>query len=94
MSRNSRGCSGGGGFTFGCLVIIGVYAVLLSVAFTIVTVLYMTLESCEKNEADVAKGRVQKKKKIVEFSTKRLTHPPPVSGEKNKKQKRISSFGI
>ena len=55
MSRNSRGCSGGGGFTFGCLVIIGVYAVLISVAFTIVTVLYMTLESCEKIEADVAK---------------------------------------
>ena len=55
MSRNSRGCSGGGGFTFGCLVIIGVYAVLISVAFTIVTVLYITLESCEKIEADVAK---------------------------------------
>jgi len=45
MSGNSRGCSGGGGFTFGCLVIIGVYAVLISVAFTIVTALYMTLET-------------------------------------------------
>ena len=55
MSRSSRGCSGGGGFTFGCLVIIGVYAVLISVAFTIVTALYMTLETCEKIEADVAK---------------------------------------
>ena len=55
MSRNSRGCSGGGGFTFGCLVIIGVYAVLISVAFSIVTALYMTLETCEKIEADVAK---------------------------------------
>ena len=54
MSRNSRGCSGGG-FTFGCLVIIGVYAVLISVAFTIVTALYMTVESCEKIEADIAK---------------------------------------
>ena len=49
MSRSSRGCSGGGGFTFGCLVIIGVYAVLISVAFTIVTA------CCEKIEADVAK---------------------------------------
>ena len=55
MSRSSRGCSGGGGFTFGCLVIIGVYAVLISVAFSIVTALYMTLETCEKIEADVAK---------------------------------------
>ena len=55
MSRSSRGCSGGGGFTFGCLVIIGVYAVLISVAFSIVTDLYMTLETCEKIEADVAK---------------------------------------
>ena len=55
MSRNSRSCSGGGGFTFGCLVIIGVYAVLLSVAFTIVTILYMTHESCEKIEAEVAR---------------------------------------
>ena len=27
------------------------------------------------------------KKRIVEFSTKRLTHPPPVSGEKNKNEK-------
>ena len=54
MSRNSRGCSGGG-FTFGCLVIIGVYAVLISVAFTIVTALYMTVESCEKIEANEAK---------------------------------------
>ena len=54
MSRNSRGCSGGG-FTFGCLVIIGVYAVLISVAFTIITALYMTVESCEKIEADIAK---------------------------------------
>ena len=55
MSRNSRGCSGGGGFTFGCLVIIGVYAVLISVAFTIVTALYMTVGSCEKIEANEAK---------------------------------------
>ena len=54
MSRNSRGCSGGG-FTFGCLVIIGVYAVLISVAFTIVTALFMTVESCEKIEAEIAK---------------------------------------
>ena len=57
MSRNSRGCSGGG-FTFGCLVIIGVYAVLISVAFTIVTDLHMTVGSCEKikgNEAKVVK---------------------------------------
>ena len=50
----SRNCSGGG-YTFGCLVIIGVYGVLISVAFTIVTALYMTVESCEKIEAEIAR---------------------------------------
>ena len=54
MSRNSKCCSGGG-YTFGCLVIVGVYAVLISVALTIVTALYMTVESCEKIEAEIAK---------------------------------------
>ena len=54
MSQNSRGCSGGV-FTFGGLVIIGVYAVMISVAFTIITALYMIVESCEKIEADIAK---------------------------------------
>ena len=54
MSRNSKCCSGGG-YTFGCLVIVGVYGVLVSVAFTIVTSLYMTVESCENIEAEIAK---------------------------------------
>ena len=54
MSRNSKCCSGGG-YTFGCLVIIGIYGVLVSVAFTIVTSLYMTVESCENIEAEIAK---------------------------------------
>ena len=54
MSRNSKCCSGGG-YTFGCLVIVGAYGVLISVAFTIVTALYMTVESCEKIEAEIAK---------------------------------------
>ena len=54
MSRNSKCCSGGG-YTFGCLVIVGVYGVLISVAFTIVTALYMTVESCENIEAEIAK---------------------------------------
>ena len=54
MSRNSKCCSGGG-YTFGCLVIIGIYGVLVSVAFTIVTSLYMTVESCENIEAKIAK---------------------------------------
>ena len=54
MSRNNKCCSGGG-YTFGCLVIVGAYAVLISVAFTIVTALYMTVESCEKIEAEIAK---------------------------------------
>ena len=54
MSWNSKCCSGGG-YTFSCLVIIGIYAVLVSVAFTIVTSLYMTVESCENIEAEVAK---------------------------------------
>ena len=54
MSRNSKCCSGGG-YTFGCLVIVGVYAVLISVAFTIVTALYMTVESCENIEAEIAR---------------------------------------
>ena len=54
MSRHSKCCSGGG-YTFSCLVIIGIYGVLVSAAFTIVTSLYMTVESCEKIEAEVAK---------------------------------------
>ena len=55
MPRNNKCCSGGG-YTFGCLVVVGAYAVLISVAFTIVTALYMTSStSCEKIEAENAK---------------------------------------
>ena len=37
------------------------------------------------------KGRVQKKKKLGEFSTKRLPPPPPLSGKEIKKRKMIYS---
>ena len=32
----------GGGYTFGCLVVVGTYSVLISISFAIVTALYMT----------------------------------------------------
>ena len=49
----SSKCCLGGGVTFGCLVIVGVYAVLISVSFAIVTALYMTnTGGCENIEAD------------------------------------------
>ena len=55
MPWNNKCCSGAG-YTFGCLVVVGAYAVLISVAFTIVTALYMTSStSCEKIEAENAK---------------------------------------
>ena len=48
------------------------------------------LELSEENLEKMHKGRVKKKrKKIGEFSTKRLTPPPPVSGKKIKKRKMI-----
>ena len=55
MPRNNKCCSGGG-YAFGCLVVVGAYAVLISIAFTIVTALYMTSSTgCEKIEAENAK---------------------------------------
>ena len=56
MPRNSKCCSGGG-YAFGCLVVVGAYAVLISISFAIVTALYMTSTStgCENIEAENAK---------------------------------------
>ena len=55
MPRNSKCCSGGG-YAFGCLVVVGAYAVLISISFAIVTALYMTSSTgCEKIEAENAK---------------------------------------
>ena len=52
----SSKCCLGGGVTFGCLVIVGVYAVLISVSFAIVTALYMTnTGGCENIEAENVK---------------------------------------
>ena len=52
----STKCCLGGGVTFGCLVIVGVYAVLISISFAIVTALYMTnTGGCENIEAENVK---------------------------------------
>ena len=55
MPRN-RGCCSGG-YTFGCLVVVGAYSVLISISFAIVTSLYMTGSGtgCENIEAENAK---------------------------------------
>ena len=56
MPGSSRCCLGGG-YTFGCLVVVGAYAVLISISFAIVTALYMTSTNtgCENIEAKNAK---------------------------------------
>ena len=56
MPGSSRCCLGGG-YTFGCLVVVGTYSVLISISFTIVTALYMTSTNtgCENMEAKNAK---------------------------------------
>ena len=56
MPGSSRCCLGGG-YTFGCLVVVGAYAVLISISFAIVTALYMTSTKtgCENIEAENAK---------------------------------------
>ena len=55
MPGSSRCCLGGG-LTFGCLVVVGTYAVLISISFAIVTALYMTSTTgCENIEAKNAK---------------------------------------
>ena len=52
----SSKCCLGGGVTFGCLVIVGVYAVLISISFAIVTALYLTnTGGCDNIEADTVK---------------------------------------
>ena len=52
----SSKCCLGGGVTFGCLVIVGVYAVLISISFAIVTALYMTnTGGCDNIEAENVK---------------------------------------
>ena len=42
----SRGC--GCGWTYGCLVVVGEYAFLISLAFVIVTAMYGTTQECEE----------------------------------------------
>ena len=55
MPRNNKCCSWGG-YAFGCLVVVGAYAVLISISFAFVTALYMTSSTgCEKIEAENAK---------------------------------------
>ena len=56
MPGSSRCCLGGG-YAFGCLVVVGAYAVLISISFAIVTALYMTSTNtgCENIEAENAK---------------------------------------
>ena len=56
MPGSSRCCLGGG-YTFGCLVVVGTYSVLISISFAIVTALYMTSTNtgCENMEAKNAK---------------------------------------
>ena len=44
MSRKS----GSFGLTAGCLVVMGVYAFLVSLAFIIVTIMYVTNQGCEE----------------------------------------------
>ena len=56
MLGSSRCCLGGG-HTFGCLVVVGTYSVLISISFAIVTALYLTSTNsgCENMEAKNAK---------------------------------------
>ena len=56
MPGSSRCCLGGG-YAFGCLVVVGAYTVLIPISFAIVTALYMTSTNtgCENIEAENAK---------------------------------------
>ena len=54
---SNRGCCSGGGYTFGCLVVVRAYAVLISISFAIVTSLYITGSDtgCENIEGENAR---------------------------------------